>query len=86
VPSDGILEEDVAECLDELVLNVVVPSSGVLITSWQRHSTIRIVENERCMLRIHSIVTTCKRKEQAKIAGPRAGGCYAQDAVELYLI
>jgi hypothetical protein len=48
VPSEGILEDvskDVAEYLDEVVLNVAVPSSGVLITSWQRHSTIRNAEN-----------------------------------------
>jgi hypothetical protein len=36
VLSEGILEDapkDVLECLDELVLNVAVPSSGLLITS-----------------------------------------------------
>jgi hypothetical protein len=50
VPSEGILEdvlEDVPEFFDELVLNVAVPSSGVLVTSWRRQSIVRNAENRR---------------------------------------
>jgi hypothetical protein len=47
VPSEGILDvpKDVAEYLDELVVNVAVLSSGVLNTLWQRYSTMRNAEN-----------------------------------------